>query len=537
MLKKAHNIAICLMVTFTFFIFAPLEVYFSNIDDIWFGIGDFILYLAIGFIAFFSAGMLLDVCGCKYFSKIWNYIVYTIFLITLALYIQGNFLKNDYGQLDGQPIDWSMYRDKGIISVSVFVAVFLIGIVLLYVLKQNKALKMARTIGWCMLILQVYTLVMACVINNGFKDKGGYIVTSENETEYSSKNNLIVLIVDAFDSRVMNDLLESDFCDEIDDAFEGFTFYKNTTGVYTLTDFAVPQIITGEYYLNETTYGEYLNQAYDKSLLMQELLEREYKVNIYTNISIPQGEIAKKVANWKYEELRVSSHRKLLDYMYKLVGFRYLPQPLKEYCWFYSDDMDSLKISDESEPYEWANVHFNDNISGISTNDEGDSCHIFHIKGLHVIRNYNEWFEEADDVSLEETGRGIVRMLERYFEKLKELGIYDNSVILVMADHGAIEYDVQGGKQSPLLMIKPIDSCGRLEVDDTAISYEELQTTFIELLDGKNDISFEGNKERYIYMTTWKGEALSAEDTSNEFVKYKIQGHAYETEKVVKCEP
>lgn len=533
MLKKLVNWPIYLLVCFTIFIFAPCEIYFSNIDDMWFGLKDFLPYLLGGFVLIFLALAVVDIIGSKFFSTVWDNILYVAFVILVALYIQGNFLQNSYGELDGQAIDWSLYKSQGVVSVSVFIAVIVAGVVLKVIIHKKKNRKIVKGICWCMLMLQIYTLIMACVINNGLKDKSGYIVTAENETEYSNVDNVIVLILDAFDSRVMNDLCESEFRDQIDSTFKGFEFYKNTTGVYSLTDFAIPQIITGEMYYNQSTYGEYLNSAYEKSPLLNELKDREYEINIYTNISIPQGQAAGSVANWKYERLGVSSHRKLLEYMYKLVGFRYLPQPLKQYCWFYSDDMDELKDSGDIVPYEWANDHFNNNIDMIRADKNMPVSHIVHMKGLHVLRNLDEWFEPKEDVSLEESARGSIRMLERYFSKLDELGIYDDSIIVVMADHGAIEYGTNSQKQCPLLMVKGKGNIGKFRINDDKVSYANLQTMYHQLLSGENVDIADNDKARYIYMTQWLGRALSKDDTNADFKEYEIQGHAYETEKIV----
>lgn len=534
MLKKLANWPIYIFICFTVFIFAPCEIYFSSVDDIWFGIGDILPYLLAGFVVAVVLAVALDLIGTKCAPLIWWNSLYVVFVLMIALYVQGNFLQNNYGELDGQAIDWSLYKSQGIISAVVFAAIMVAGIIFRLWGNKNSIYKAVRIVCMCMLVLQIYTLTMACILNDGLKDKSGYIVTAENETEYSNKENVIILILDAFDSRVMDDLYNSDFRTQIEDTFKGFDFYKNTTGVYCLTDFAIPQIITGEMYFNQSKYGDYLNNAYEKSPLLNELRDRQYELNVYTNIAIPQGEIAKEVSNWKYERLKISSHRRLLGYVYKLVGFRYLPQQLKKYCWFYSDDMDELKDSSDVIPYEWANDHFNNNIEKITADKNSPVCHITHMKGLHVLRNLDEWFQPKDDVSLEESARGAIRMLDRYFKKLDELGIYEDSIIIVMADHGAIEYGVNSQKQCPLLMVKGQGSSAGMNVVDDKVSYADLQNMYRQLLNGEKANIADNNKPRYFYMTEWMGRALSEDDTNSDFEEYEIQGHAYETETIIK---
>lgn len=67
------------------------------------------------------------------------------------------------------------------------------------------------------------------------------------------------------------DLLQSEYGDEMRSLFQNFTYYRNTTNVFNHTDFSVPQIITGQNYLNDEFYGDYINHAYEKSPLLQEL--------------------------------------------------------------------------------------------------------------------------------------------------------------------------------------------------------------------------------------------------------------------------
>ncbi|MGN0157334.1 MAG: sulfatase-like hydrolase/transferase [Lachnospiraceae bacterium] len=252
--------------------------------------------------------------------------------------------------------------------------------------------------------------------------------------------------------------------------------------------------------------------------------------------------------NWKKTKLSVSSHRRLLGYLYKLVGFRYLPQPLKEICWFYSDDMDDLKCleylentaetNDVFEAYDWSNRLFYESIENLTAADKQDTFHFYHIKGLHVVRNLDKDFNDAEDVSLEETARAMFKMLNRYFDKMKAEGIYDNSVIIIMADHGAIEYPGGNQKLCPLLLVKGIGEEHDFTVSDSPVSYADLQKGYHNLLNGTNpDNIFEVQDEnciRYFYLADWLGRPLGNSDYSEDFTEYSLTGDAFESTMVEK---
>ena len=79
-------------------------------------------------------------------------------------------------------------------------------------------------------------------------------------------------------------------------------------------------------------------------------------------------------------------------------------------------------------------------------------------------------------------------IVNRYLEKLREAGVYDNSVIIVMADHG-YGYDRVDSTLSrgcPLLAVKGIgETHDTMQFDDAPLSYVDLQEAYRRLLDGK----------------------------------------------------
>lgn len=538
-IKKCRLNMELLFVGFMLFLFAPLEIFFSNNSDLWFTVYDFVGYLLIGFIAYLVLIVIAEFIAAKKIPKAWDVIVYLIFLLGIAFYLQGNFFVVNYGQLDGQPIDWTQYKVEGVLSVSIFVVITVAGMLLLKKFGMEKIKKVTHTIAVCLILVQLVTLITVSLSNDGFSKKENYVVTTENEWEYSTGKNFNILVLDAFDSQVFNDLLQGECKEEIEGLFKDFTYYRNTTSVYTGTDFSIPQILTGEKYLNEELYGDYLENAYLESPMLNELQEKDYKLNIYQNVQVPQGEIINEVANWKKTKISVSSHRRLLGYLYKLVGFRYLPQPLKEFCWFYSDDMDDMKclnyyddtseMNNTLESYNWSNKLFYENIENLTATDEQNIFHFYHLKGLHVIRNLDQNFNETEDASLEETAKAMFKMLNRYFDKLKEEGIYDNSVIIIMADHGAKGYPVVW----PLLMVKGFGEEHDFSVSDSPVSYADLQNGYHNLLNETNtDNIFEVEDEkriRYFYQADWIGRPLGNSDYSEDFVEYSVTGDAFES--------
>lgn len=538
-----------LFLGFMLFLFAPLEIYFSNINDLWFSVYDFAGYLLVAFVLYIVVVVLVDFFVVRRIPNIWGTLVYYMFLLGLSLYIQGNFILVDYGQMDGQPIDWSLYKVEGIVSVGLFALIFALGTFLWIKMGREQVRKVTKSVSIFLILVQFVTLITVSLVQGGFTRKEDYIVTTKNEWVYSQEKNFNILVLDAFDSRVFNDLLNGECKEEVEELFEDFTYYRNTTTVYPLTDLSIPQIITGENYLNQEAYGDYLNHSYMESPLLNQLQEQNYKINIYQNIEVPDGTITSKVDNWEKTRLSVSSHKRLLGYIYKLVGFRYLPQPLKETCWFYSDDMDDMKcinyVNEDATvgdwdlvgSYDWANKLFYENIEKLSASELENVFHFYHLKGLHVVRNLDKDFNDAEEVSLEETAKGMFNMLGRYFDELKTEGIYDNSIIIIMADHAANEYPGTHYKQCPLLLVKGVEEEHPFKVTDIPVSYADLQVGYKNLLNQTNmDNIFEiqdENRERYLYQTEWLGRSMNNSDYGANFEEYVIKGNAFDSESIV----
>lgn len=528
-----------IFVGFLVFIFAPFEMYLANTEELWYNIYDFGGYLLTAFVIYLITVIIADRILKR--NVLYKAFGYFAFILSVAFYVQGNFVIFDYGELDGIAIDWSEYGKERVISVAIFLLIILVGLVIYFSVKDKEKLyKWTNNLAICMILMQSVTLITLIISNNGLDDKVGYIVTDREETNYSKNENYIVIVLDTYDARVFDDLYKDGFKEDIESTFRDFTWYRNTVSTYRLTDFSLPEVLTGECYLNGRTYGEYLEESYSRSDLIRELKNRNYSVNLYISTPIPQGNVAQTVENWDVCEIHVSSHRRLLEYIYKLVGFRYMPQPLKKYFWTYTGEIDDLRIVEYDgdntiSPVSWGNDRFRDSIAQIHTEYEGNKFSFIHLRGIHAPRTLDAKFNKVEEgVGLWESARGMNLMLSEYLERLREVGIYDNSTIVIMADHGAYDYD-EGYASSPLLMVKYKGVTNSFDIEETPISFVDMQRILITLLDRdiKETIGvLSSNGDRLHYETEWST-TLKANERAKEFVEYAVKGHAFDVDKIV----
>lgn len=110
-----------------------------------------------------------------------------------------------------------------------------------------------------------------------------------------------------------------------------------------------------------------------------------------------------------------------------------------------------------------------------------------HISGGHPPFTMNENVEEVapEEGSYEDNIKASLTITRTYLDKLKEAGVYDNSVIIVMADHGysGMVGDYHG-QQNPILFVKGMNEKHDFVTWDVPISHADLQEAYVRLING-----------------------------------------------------
>lgn len=504
--KEKENIWVALGFAFVLGIFAPLDFYFSTIDEFWVDIYDIAPGILITslcvFLILFGLGVGLEFIP-KVGGKIANVFRYMIITLTIAFYIQGNFLEVPYGALFGADIEWDTYGLYNLSSTIVWCALILGMIAIAYKVKHDKYMKVMRVVMICLMITTFISMIIESFAYNGWQKKELKKATVANEWEYSKTKNFNIVCLDSFDSRILCDMIAEDGLQNYNDIFEDFTFYRDSLCTYTLTDYSVPVILTGEKYLNQSTYGEFIDKAYGESPLLTRLSEEGWNENIYTGITLPQGKPSKEIRNLRVLTYKAIKPVILIRDYYGLVGFKYMPTPLKRY--FYdryvavnenctTATIDGVKVVETEEytsdiSYGWENLDWLYGISNMNVSKEEPVFHYYHLKGIHGIRDVNLNLEKVEngDVSPGESARMCFRVVATWINKLKEEGLYDNSIIIIMADHGCDDYEEENSvMQCPLLLIKGSNEHHDFQVSDIPVAYEDLQEAYMALMDGKN---------------------------------------------------
>lgn len=541
--KVTYIVIESLFLAFCIGFFAPMEIFITNKDYFWFDIYHlFPIAVLVSITIFILSSILLII---TYRFQFFDYVLWLVSSFSYALYIQGNFVLEDYGPLNGIEINWGDYKQEKYISWFVWAIVFILFGIISKKLKDERKYRLISALLGCTILLQIFTLSVVAIKNDIRRSSSQYIVTDQNLWDYSQNRNFIILLLDYYDSEAFDYILNNPEEVDYESMLDGFTFYRNTVGSYNCTDMAIPQIITGEGYVNTEVFGQYLRRAYKEADLLNNLDKEGYDINIYTTSILPEDKFAVElIDNYQVrEKLSISSKKRFIELMYKLVGFRYTPQPVKKLFWFYPDEIDDLmEVNDlEYNAYSWDNFAFYNRVNDIKVNNKDNQFKFIHLKGAHVPHRLSREFKELDTDDLidggqgpeamVEDGRGLFILVREFLNGLKENNVYDNSAIIIMSDHGGdYKYAYDWRRECPLFLVKGVAERHELVVNDNAFSYFDIQTVWKELMDGNEGMHMDihtTSENRVFRQYWWEGD-LNYMSYGSDIVEFETNSHAYD---------
>lgn len=521
--KILPAIIIAFISSFMLYIYEPIITYSANINDFWFDsklmLPNIMLYFLVLFFSILIIySIIFLVCHLIKKETIYKVILIISFVFLLFAYIQGVFLVGDLPTLDGTTIEWNSYKKEMIVSAIVFIVISIVQIIGIIKLKMDKTLKINCFVG-CAIFVMLLTSFISVLTNPDFyEEKIIAVPTDRDINTISSDKNFIIFLADAVDSL--------EFSSAVDDEkiFEDFTYYPDTVSAYTFTRDSIPFIFSGVWNKNETKFSEYSTKAYNESMILNKLKESDYNINIYEDDLTWNSREASEITNIDIYNDKIHS-TKFFKQLTKYILYKYLPFPLKKYSKIETVDFEYCKIEKDENYYDWRNPSVYDTINN-SKLDIVDRKYFqfLHIEGGHVP------FDNDENVNVipEEEGtyaqklKATGKIIDTYIKRLKENNVYDNSVIIVMADHG---YWAHGnGRQNPFLYIKGINEHHEMYTSDIPVSYEDLNSAYTCLLNGaKSNELFKDidiNRVRKFIYNSFKGE-----DTMEE---YEQRGKAWD---------
>lgn len=487
---------VALFFTFTVCVYAPLEMYVGNIAEFWFTIQDILwLVICINIIAF----LLLGIVGVFLPLKIKKIYIALIFGLALCIYIQGNFLNQNFGVLNGANKDLSTYNFKFILDFIIWAIIFT---AIAWLVKKSKGGVLIKYIAAFLTLTQLISLVILCMMTD--LSKNNAYLSSKNQFSISKNENIIVFVLDMFDDSYFPQILEKN--SSLSKELNGFTYFDNSVGGYPSTNHSISLILTGKYHKNETSFPEYIKTSYEENYLYKYLLDNNYDLDIYTSeeYAVSPG-FRVNVANNCNERFVISNHMAMTRLLYNFVSLKYMPNICKKYLSFSDEEFNELKTEKIGAElrYDFDNVTFYNKLlaEGIKAENDKNAFKFYHVKGAHFPYTNDENCSQvkAGGATHLQAAEGAFKIVEEYINELKELNKYDDSTIVVVADHGW--YDA-GVLTNPLMLVKPkYAGDGQLKVSHAPVSQGDIHPTILKSISapeisGKSMFEIEVNESR-----------------------------------------
>ena len=448
--------------SFMLFFFGPLDLAYLSRDDITYSPLEIVPVTAlIMLIAFLILLLAAAVPGGKIHADLVS--AYTGF--SIAVYIQGAFLNPDLGTLDGRLIDWKSLSTRMLINLALWFFILLIPYLIHYF--SNRIWRRFVTLVSVILVLMQAVSLTTKLIDQMHIDRENAddcFISKENMFRLGKEKNVVIFLLDTISNQDIEQITEA--YPDILYQFRDFTRFDNANTRFMYTVPSVLDLLTG-FDPNDPVFDlhDHIDRAWknpEADAFYSALREAGFQTNLYVSknyITNNLGELRPYLSNiLEYGSDTKINRAALLD-LYKLSLFRYLPIAAKPFFVIYTDDINQIITNPKAFVNQWDFVKQIYN-TDLETGPEDNVFSFYYLLGTHRPYTLNERGEITGDYSklnvtnAIDQGAGFLNIVGHYLWRMKTLDIYDDAVIIILADHGTkpgnYVYDPQ-----PIFWIKP----------------------------------------------------------------------------------
>ncbi|OHB69696.1 MAG: hypothetical protein A2W23_10215 [Planctomycetes bacterium RBG_16_43_13] len=511
-----------LLIVLNIFVFGPAAIYSGNASE--FGIGFsniealYIFPVIISFVILSGTGILLP-------KKIFSIYVSIIFATGILLWLQGNILVWDYGVFDGSGIKWTKYQWQGWVDAGLWIIVLILALVL-----HKKIPKISRIASIVIIVLQCIFFIYAYPSSHTPTLSSKAVKGREAPAglfNYSESFNIIHVLLDGFQTDLFQEIVEEK---GLASDLDGFVLFKENMAAYNETNFSLPSIFSGEVYQGDEELKSYINEVFLEKAFYNFLFKKGYDVNLATGYPMPAKYFSNyfnipKVYAGSKRQNENSEAATLID----VVLFRHLPQYLKKKVYNHQNWLIRSFLGGNAKLGSFHHIEFfQDYIDNIKVSRSQPAYHFVHLMLPHPPYVTTENCEYAGKVlpynriSHKKQAQCAMLLFERFLERLRMLGIYDSSFILLHGDHGwwsissqkmenkHVKNKILGpiGRAFALLATKPPNNKGLMAISNAKTTLTDIPSTVMKIAGLPNhyegpsvfDLDPDGERERWFFV-------------------------------------
>jgi hypothetical protein len=475
-----------MLLPFMALIVSPFTFYFVNINEYQLGLPELVKYSLVAFIS----TTILFVFFSSILGRWRKYFFVVVIALSLIVWVQSQVLVWDFGPLDGRGVDWGKWSNHAIFEIIFYIVIF--GL-LFFLLRRNEKLQENLIIG--LFLMGFYSLASGWIaapdrIEMNIQDVSK---TGLDAVSFSQDKNKILIVLDTFQSNAFQAILNQ-HPEEVE-FLKDFVFFPNTLGGYPTTQPSIPMMLSGNIYKNEKPIDDWTKETNQNSKFSEVHEQASRFVSLTPSTLAGISSRVYSVGDFKEENVSV----KFLSYVKVLDGgfFKLLPTLVKkpyysEGNWFFT----SL-IEKKSPSVDYGFFNYFKRFAH-ATSTEHEVFRFYHLAGVHFPLQFDENYNYTANMqpswaSYLRQARGVLTQLKVMTDKLKSLGVYESSTILVVGDHGTMPFkgnDFYGQPSEWDFVSDKVYSTGRplyivKKPRDESLKYEATQRSIAVLDDPK----------------------------------------------------
>ena len=461
--------------------------------------------------------------------------------------MQGSFLLGNYGVFDGRGLDWSQFGLQGWMDAALWVLVLAAGLRF-----SHYLIRINSQASWTLISLQSILMLVLSITSQGIWWKSH---TPEHQIPtdllaYSSSQNIIHIILDSFQTDVFRELVVEQ---QLEDDLEGFVLFEENMGVAPYTSFSIPAIFSGQIYDGKQSPGSFYQESV-RNGFQSHLYDEGYKVNLVPLESMREGKYTNyydipSVYKGSLEDVVHLDAARLMD----VALFRQFPHWARYGIYNNNNWLITPLVSGSMNVSSFQKkAFFNDYVKSIFVGDSQLAYHFLHLMPPHppyVTRTDGSYAGRVLPNTRENylnEARAILKLFLKLLNRLKELNLYDSSLIILQGDHGSQISPVINGKTiatcvprlAALLTMKLPERSGVLTVSSAQTSLLDIATTIMKAI-GIND-RFPGRPIFEVTSSEVRSRPFVTYRTSSgepEITKYMITGSVFDPESCLGGKP
>lgn len=308
-----------------------------------------------------------------------------------------------------------------------------------------------------------------------------------NNLQFNTERNIIVIVADAFPTDIAAKILRNN--SSLADEFEGFILMENNLAPGGQTTWAIPAILQGHIY-DGGDYKQFADRAFTGT---DSLMKKFPDYDLFFSSLLPRfcGIFSRGHLSGE-AKVRLD----LNSQIYLQLSFRFLPYPLKKWLNHKASLLHNWG-TDALSPLN-ANVAgvYHKMASSLDKVTKKPTLHLHHYAGVHLPvqkdKNGNRINDEDQftEQGLMQAGEWELSSLAQFMGLLKQKGLYDQTTVVLMADHGDGVESRSHHFFYPLFMVKPPARYESLSYSTAPFSSVYLPSLLQALISGTDINSF-----------------------------------------------